>query len=268
MVISNVGAFVIQFALVHSNIAEKYLIICLTIADLMMGIYLLAIAYVDLTYSATFHKIISEWTNGLTCILLGLLNFISSEVSLIILSLISFVRLISVDKIGGMSLMKSKIRIACIFIWVLIVTTGIFYVVYAFTNNTGLKNSMCVFIATSQTRLVTYFERIFQIAFVCFNFFLLIVLTASMFCIMHVIAKSSRSVGKASGQQNVKFQEVRLRYACIKLSMLLVCNVITWLPFLIVSILLLSGIVVHENVLQLVIQGCHSPGTFIFHDFP
>ena len=47
VIISNVGALVIQFALVHSNITEKYLIICLTIADLIMGVYLLDIAHVN-----------------------------------------------------------------------------------------------------------------------------------------------------------------------------------------------------------------------------
>ena len=106
----------------------------------MMGIYLLVIAYVDLTYSATFHEIISEWTNGIPCILLGLVNFISSEVSLMMLSLLSFARVISVDKLGGMSLLKSKIRIACICIWSIAVIVGIFYVVYTFTNNMGLRN--------------------------------------------------------------------------------------------------------------------------------
>ena len=47
VIISNVGALTVQFALVHSNVAEKYLIISLAIADLMMGLYLIAITSVD-----------------------------------------------------------------------------------------------------------------------------------------------------------------------------------------------------------------------------
>ena len=225
----------------------------LTIADLMMGIYLLVIAYVDLTYSATFHEIISEWTNGIPCILLGLVNFISSEVSLMMLSLLSFARVISVDKLGGMSLLKSKIRIACICIWSIAVKVGIFYVVYIFTNNMGLRNNMCIFFGVSNQRLITNFEVIFQIGFICINIFLLIVLSSSMLSIIRIVITSNHVIIASSGQQNVKFQKSRLRRACSKLFMMLVCNVFTWLPFLIVSILLLCGIGIYESVLQWVI---------------
>ena len=253
VIISNVGALVIQFALVHSNITEKYLIICLTIADLIMGVYLLAIAHADLIYSGTFHNIISEWNNGIACVLFGLINFISSEISLIILSLLSFVRVISVDKVGEMSLMKSKIRKACICIWLIITTVGLFYVVYVLTNNMELRNNMCIFFGLSHQRLITNFERLFQVAFICINVLLLIVLSISMFGIMRVAAKSSQALKEISGQKHVKFYDARLQRTCFKLSMLFICNVLTWLPFLIVSILLLSGISVHERVLQWVI---------------
>ena len=145
VIISNVGALVIQFTLDHCKMAEKYLIVSLAIADLMMGFYLLAIVSVDFTYSATFHKIISEWTSGLACILFGLINFISSEVALTILSLMSFVRVISIDKVGGMRFMKAKIGLAGICIWFVIMTTGIFYALYIFTNSMGLRNNMCIF---------------------------------------------------------------------------------------------------------------------------
>ena len=147
--ITNVGALIIQFSVVHSNMAEKYLIVSLAISDLMMGLYLLAIAYIDLTYSATFHKIISEWTRGLVCILFGLINFMFSEVSLLVLSLISFARVISIDKVGRMSLMKSKICIACTCIWFVVMMIGIFYSVYVFTNDMGLRNNMCIFFGLS-----------------------------------------------------------------------------------------------------------------------
>ena len=253
VIICNVGAMVIQLALVHSNITEKYLIICLTVADLLMGVYLLAIASVDLSNSAIFHKIISVWTNGLTCLLLGLLNFISSEVSLIILSLLAFARVICIDKVGGMSIIKSKIRIACICVWLLILVIGIFYVAYVFASNIGLKNNMCIFFGMSQRKFITTSEHVFQITFICLNFMLLNVLSISMFGIMRIVAKSGHAIREVSGKKNEKFQQARLRRAFFKLSLLLVCNVFTWLPFLIVSVLLLSGIVVHENVLQWVI---------------
>ena len=251
--ITNVGALIIQSALVHINMAEKYLIVSLAISDLMMGLYLLAIAYIDLTYSTTFHKIISEWTRGLVCVLLGLINFMSSEVSLLVLSFISFARVISIDKVGGMSLMKSKIYIACTCIWFVVMMIGIFYSAYVFTNGMGLRNNMCIFFGLSHQRFITQTERTFHIAFLGFNVLLLIMLSFSVFGIAHVVAKSNLSIKKAGGQLNVKAHERRFHRACFKLSLVLVCNVFTWLPFLIVSILLLSGASVHDSVLQRVI---------------
>ena len=253
VILTNVGALIIQFTLVHNSMAEKYLIVSLAFADLMMGLYLLAIAYVDLTYSATFHKIISEWTSGLVCIVFGLVNFMSSEVSLLVLSLMSFVRVISIDKVGGMSFMESKIWKACVCIWFAVMTIGILYSAYVFTSNIGLRNNMCLFFGVSHQRFITQIERAFQSIFLGFNMFLLATLSFSIFGIARAIAKSNTAIRKVSGQQNVKLQEKRFHRACFKLSLLLVCSVFTWLPFLIVSVLLLSGISVHDSVLQWVI---------------
>ena len=204
-------------------------------------------------YSGTYHKIISEWNNGIACVLFGLINFISSEISLIILSLLSFVRVISVDKVGGMSLLKSKIRKACICIWLIITSIGLCYVAYVLEINMGLRNNTCIFFGLSHQRLITNFERLFQITFICFNVLRLIVLSISMFGIMRVAAKSSQALIEISGQKHAKFYNARLQRTCFKLSMLFICNILTWLPFHIVSILLLTGISVHENVLQWVI---------------
>ena len=253
VIIGNVGALFVQFALIHGNTAEKYLIISLTIADLTMGLYLIAIAYVDLTYSAVFHKIVSEWTNGIACVLIGLLNFVSSEVSLVILSLLSFIRMISIEKVGGMASMKSKIHAACICAWSAIVMIGITYAVLVCIHNIGLRNNMCILLGLSHQRFIMGFERVFQVFFICLNVLLLTVLSISMFCIARLVIKSHKSIRKVSGQQSSKSQEVRLRRVCLKLSLLVVCNVFTWLPFLTVSILLLCGVGVHENILQWVI---------------
>ena len=45
----------------------------------------------------------------------------------------------------------------------------------------------------------------------------------------------------------------RLLKVSLKLALLLLCNMLTWLPFMIVSILLQAGVNVHENVQQWVV---------------
>ena len=255
VITGNIAALVIQVGLIHCNTptADKYLIVSLTIADLMMGLYLLAITVVDLSYTSIFYKIVSEWTSNVPCMLFGLINFISSEVSLVILSILSLARMISIDKIGGMALMKSRIHMACIAAWLVILISGILYAVYIFTHNMKLRNNMCIILGISDQRFVTYFERMFQIVFICINMLLVLTMTLCMLDIFRTVTKYNRTVEKLS---NPKLQEKLIRQVGFRLLLLVVCNVLTWVPFLLVSILMVSNVAVHESVLQWVVVLC------------
>ena len=72
------------------------------------------------------------------------------------------------------------------------------------------------------------------------------------FSIIRIVAKSNLAIAKVIGKPNVKLH-LRFRRSCMKLSLLLVCNVFTWLPFVAVSILLLCKVSVHDSVVQWVI---------------
>ena len=77
LIAGNTCALVAQFTVIHVTKAEKYLIVSLIFADMLMGVYLLALETVDLMYNMVFHEIVSEWTSSITCAVLGLLNLIS-----------------------------------------------------------------------------------------------------------------------------------------------------------------------------------------------
>ena len=149
VIISNIGALVAQFTLIHVTSAEKYLIVSLIFADMLMGVYLLAIEAVDLMYNMVFYRIISEWANSITCVMIGLLNFISLEVSLLILSILAFSRMISIEKLGGMTFLQSRIRMACVSVWALVITSGIAYVAYLLTQKMGTRNNICLLLGIS-----------------------------------------------------------------------------------------------------------------------
>ena len=257
VVLSNIGALVLQivFPNMHSAVAEKYLIVSLNLADLLMGCYLLVIGIVDLTSQDVFYKIVSEWTNDPLCLALGLISFISSEVSLLILCVLSCARMIGIQKVGGMKFMKTKVKLACIFSWVIITISGLAYVVYLLIQNMKVRNNMCILQGISEQRYITQMERMFQMVTLTFNAFCVFVLMISMVCIFIIVSKSSRSVAKVGGQQG-KSKDRRLIKLGLRLLLLLICSVITWLPFIIVSFLLLTGITVHENVLQWVAVLC------------
>ena len=252
VIVGNVGALLIQCINVQFTNPEKYFIVSLILADLLMGIYLLGIVTVHLIYNTVFYKIVSEWTNSITCISLGLVNFVSSEASLMTLSILAVFRYISINKVGGMAFMKSRIRIANASVWVIFQTSGICYAVYLLTHNMGARNNMCILLGIAHQRYVTHLEYALQIVFIIFNMCFLLTIVVSMLCLFYYIRRSYRRVVRSSGQ-HAKSHNVRLMRTGLKLLLLLVCNVLTWFPFLIVSILLLSGISVHENVLQWVV---------------
>ena len=209
----------------HGTKAEKYLIISLILADLLMGVYLQAIASVHLTYKSVFYQIVSEWNTSITCIFIGLSNFVSSEVSLLILSVLSFTRMISIRKFGGIAFMKSKVRIACAITWSGILVSGICYTVYMFTQNMGVHNNMCILLlGISSQRDMTLLEYIFQIIFVSCNMVSLLAVVSSVFYIFHTVLKSYHRLLELSSTPR-KSHEFRLIRTGLRLLLLMVCNV-------------------------------------------
>ena len=81
---------------------------------------------------------------------------------------------------------------------------------------------------------------------------LIVAMAVSMIGIFCIVFKSYHSVIKLSGQ-SAKSQRGRLISIGLKLLLLISCNILTWLPFLTISLLLLTGVSVHENVFQWVV---------------
>jgi hypothetical protein len=247
IILGNVGAVIVQIA---SNDNIAFLTVNLALADVLMGAYMLAIASVDMAYSGMFYTIVQHWIHSKACVVLGLLNFASSQVSLLILSILSVARMVSIDKIGGMSLIKSKIWKACIGAWIIAITVGMSYTILLLLLDTGANNNLCITIGISnQYQYLTPLERVYQIMFIGCNLILLGVIVTSMVYIFHAVAKSTRAVRQAGDTAN-KAHSLRLIKLGRRLLLLLTCNVLSWLPFLCVSILLLLGVPVHEYVVQ------------------
>ncbi len=69
-----------------------------TVADLLMGIYLLIIASHDVSYRGNYNAHALQWTFGWGCQLTGILAMLSAEVSIAILTCISVERYLVITK--------------------------------------------------------------------------------------------------------------------------------------------------------------------------
>ena len=103
------------------NTASKYqhlIILNISIADMMMGIYLLSIAIYSIYYSGYYGQIDFEWRSSLRCSIIGSLAVLSSEASCFFMVLLTSTRLYAVyQPFSTLSISTRKYKLAFISIW-------------------------------------------------------------------------------------------------------------------------------------------------------
>ncbi|XP_078349717.1 uncharacterized protein LOC144634555 [Oculina patagonica] len=80
----------------EENRVHSFLLTNLAVADMIMGVYMLTIAIMDLRWQEEYFKHDIEWRSGMGCQITGALSMLSSEVSVLILTIITLDRLISI----------------------------------------------------------------------------------------------------------------------------------------------------------------------------
>ena len=92
VIIGNLAALILR-KLSQKPTPEAPLAYGLTIADLLMGVYLCIVASMAFLYRDSFYLIISSWTKSPLCLFMSVVNFLSSECSLLMLTLLSVVKI-------------------------------------------------------------------------------------------------------------------------------------------------------------------------------
>ena len=105
------------------NTASKYqhlIILNISIADIIMGIYLLSIAVYSTYYSGYYGQIDFEWRSSLRCSLIGSLAVLSSEASCLFMVLLTSTRLYAVyQPFSTLSTSTRKYKLAIISVWLM-----------------------------------------------------------------------------------------------------------------------------------------------------
>ena len=105
------------------NTASKYqhlIILNISIADMIMGIYLLSIAVYSVCYSGYYGQIDLEWRSSLHCSLIGSLAVLSSEASCFFMVLLTSTRLYAVyQPFSTLSISTRKYKLAIISVWLM-----------------------------------------------------------------------------------------------------------------------------------------------------
>ena len=111
------------------NTASKYqhlIILNISIADMIMGMYLLSIAVYSVYYSGYYGQIDLEWRSSLRCSLIGSLSVLSSEASCLFMVLLTSTRLYAVyQPFSTLSISTRKYKLAIILVWLMALTIAV-----------------------------------------------------------------------------------------------------------------------------------------------
>ena len=173
----SVFAFVANVIFACMNIYNKpheyVLFIHLNIADGLMGVYLGIIAGSDLVYKGSFRCIVSIWHQHGLCKAAALTNFLSSQMSLLILLFISFDRAKNIASIIKKENNK-KLYLCLMITWVIVFGITVAFFISLHFNFIRIQNNLCLIFGISGNKEMNLQEIILNILFVTLNTVLLI----------------------------------------------------------------------------------------------
>ena len=222
-----------------SNRVNSFLLTNLALADFLMGVYLLIIAYKDTTWHGVYFKHDISWRASDVCIFTGVISTISSEVSVFTLTLITFDRMICIVfpfRFRRMSMKRAVI--VMVFLWLLglaIAAAPVCYKNYFYDYNHNVhfygRSAVCLPFQLS-TKLSAGWEYSISV-FIGLN-------GASFLFIVTAYVVMYRSVTKAGNA--VRSTRMNQDSTIAKRMMFIILtDFFCWFPVIIISVLSLTG---------------------------
>lgn len=222
-----------------SNRVSSFLLANLAAADFLMGVYMLIIAYKDRELQGVYFRHDISWRASNLCTFAGVLSTISSEVSVLTLSVITVERLVCIVfqfKFARWNI-KKAVRIMCV-VWIL----GLFISLlplfndsyfYDYQNNVHFygKSAVCLPFQLSAEKhpgweySVTIFLALNGASF-------LLILVAYVF-MYRTIVKASGAVRSTRTNQDSTIAK--------RMMFIILTDFFCWFPVIVISILALSG---------------------------
>jgi len=203
-------------------------------SGIMMGIYLLIIAAKDLSAVRTFHVHIAQWTLSEICLGIAILNFVSTETSLSVLSVLSVFRFL--ERQWEAPTEKKTIMLATFCIWTVIVCLVATYLSQYSHGSVQVKNNLCLIIGVYNARTASSVEQFFHYVLLLVNGLLLFVMCVSAIKIVVKVSKHKR-LGQSVVLRKRSSAETHVMKSEIRLLLPVLPNVLCWMPFLAVAVM-------------------------------
>ena len=223
----------------EENRTHSFLLTNLAFADLFMGVYMLTIAVMDLRWRGEYFKHDVKWRSGLGCQITGALSMLSSEVSVLILTIITLDRLVCIVFPFKFKRLTYKAAVLiCIGVWVfgfvisLIPISGINYFIDE-NGNFGFysRSAVCLPLQLSAARPAGWeYSVVFFVGLNSISFIFILIAYISMFWTVKRVSRAVRS-------SNLKKESAMAK----RLVFIIMTDFCCWMPIIIINILSLTG---------------------------
>ena len=207
---------------------NRFLVSNLACSDILMGIYLLSIASVDMLYRGKYIWNERQWRNSVFCQILGLLATVSCQGSVFILSLLSIDRFICICfPFSKYKLNQKSCKVSVFFLWMLAFTLALIPI-FLFDGGFYSETGICLALPLMPRSRMTGIDYSLAV-FVYVNLFALMLIGISYITIYIHASRSGRSFG-----QKTRSTEIALAK---KLSLVILTDFACWFPVIMMGML-------------------------------
>ena len=240
---ANMAVVVLQSYL---NKHERCQMIHLTLANLLMALYLSTLTAADIYYRGNFSQVAIDWVHGVFCNIIAALNFVASEVALSLLVFMSCSRAYVIHTVWT-KVSKKVNWIICFSIWSFwtIYTALWFLVMTHFQIN--LESNICILVFFTDVRhtITTYLQ---SISFVVINTLNISIIVIAYACIAWNIYHNSKKCLKSMSKQKQEERRKRHLHFAVKLCVIIFCNFSCWIPMIVSVLLAVLGVPLPEDL--------------------
>ncbi|XP_020614314.1 uncharacterized protein LOC110052523 [Orbicella faveolata] len=223
----------------EENKVHSFLLTNLAVADMLMGVYLLTIAIMDVRWQGEYFKHDEEWRSGLGCQIVGVLSMLSSEVSVLILTIITMDRFLCIVFPFKFKRLTYKATVyACVGVWIfgVVISTipiaGLNYF-YDDSGNFGFysRSAVCLPLQLSEGRQAGWeYSVAFFVGLNFVSFMFILVAYITMFWTVKRVSRAVRSTNLSKESAMAK-----------RLVFIVMTDFCCWMPIIIINILSLTG---------------------------
>ena len=192
-------------------------------------------------------SLIQTWQESIICRLAAFVNFTSSQMSLVIITLMSYSRVKCILFNRAVNVTK-HVKAVSLGIWVCV---AVFTIMVCFSSLIlssdwiRIKNNVCLLFGATGHHRVNYKEIILYTVYIIINSLCLVAIIICYTLILYVIWQSSKTMAASKSSGNSGDIVIRTSRKSL---VLVTITLLTWLPILVILALGLAGQTIHENV--------------------